>query len=148
MVPSLVFHASIRINAPAARVWAVLTTPALTKRFMFGGEAVSDWKSGSPLVWRIEGSKKILKGSIVAIEPGRRLSYTIIDPEAPYPIIPENYTTVTYELAQENGETVVSVTDGDFATVADGQTRYERTVLGWGIALRKLKEVAEEPGDR
>jgi len=145
MAPSLVFQASIRINAPAARVWAVLTTPTLTKRFMFGGEAISDWKVGSPLVWRLGGNEKILKGTIVGIEPCKRLSYTIIDPEAPYPIIPENYTTVTYELAEKDGETVVSVSDGDFSTVADGKIRYERTVWGWGIALQKLKEVAEEP---
>ncbi len=146
MTSSLVFHASIRINAPAARVWAVLTTPALTKRFMFGAEAISDWKVGSPLVWRLEGSEKVLKGKIVGIEPCTRLSYTIIDPGAPYPVIPENATTVTFELIGENGRTVVSVTDGDFATVADGKKRYERTVWGWGIALPKLKEVAEETG--
>jgi uncharacterized protein YndB with AHSA1/START domain len=145
MARSLVFHGSIRINAPLARVWAVLTTPALTKRFMFGGEAISAWKVGSPLVWRVQGSKKVLKGTIIAIDPGTRLSYTIIDPEAPYPIVPENSTTVTYQLTGENGQTVVSVSDGDFATVADGEKRYERTVWGWGIALQKLKEVAEEP---
>ena len=74
MAPSLVFHASIRINAPVARIWEVLTTPALTKRFMFGGEAISDWKVGSPLVWRLEGSKQVLKGTILAIDPGKRLS--------------------------------------------------------------------------
>jgi uncharacterized protein YndB with AHSA1/START domain len=143
MISPLVFRASIRIDAPASDVWHVLTTPSLTKKFMFGGEAVSDWKAGSPLLWRIGGSRKVLKGTIVAIEPGKRLSYTIIDPDAEYPDIPENYTTVTYTLEEKDGATTVSISDGDFSRVAEGKERYRRTVQGWGEALVRLKEVAE-----
>jgi uncharacterized protein YndB with AHSA1/START domain len=143
MIKPLVYHASIRIDAPAAKIWHVLTTPALTRKFMFGGEAVSDWKTGSPLTWRMEGSEKVLKGTILAIEPGRLLSYTIIDPDASYANEPGNATTVTYELTEEGGSTLVSVSDGDFASVAEGEKRYRRTVQGWGEALVRLKEVAE-----
>lgn len=143
MTNPLIFHSSVRIHAPAAKVWAALTNPEMTKKFMFGAEVMSDWKIGSPLIWKMEGSEKVLKGTIVAIEHNRRLSYTIIDPEAPYPDIPENYTTVTYELAAEKGETIVSVSDGDFATIANGEERYKKTVWGWGVALQRLKEVVE-----
>jgi uncharacterized protein YndB with AHSA1/START domain len=143
MKKTLVFQQSIRIKATPAKVWAALTSPALTKKFMFGGEAISDWKAGSTLTWRLEGSSKTLKGKIVALEPEKRLSYTIIDPEADYPDIPENYTTVTYELTGEKGETIVSVSDGDFAAVAEGEERYKRTVPGWAVALNRLKEVVE-----
>jgi uncharacterized protein YndB with AHSA1/START domain len=144
MIKPLVFHGSVRINAPAATVWRVLTTPALTKKFMFGGEAMSDWKTGSPLVWRTEGSEKVLRGSIVAIETGKLLSYTIINPEADYPDIPANASTVTYTLVEEDGVTTVSVSDGDFASVADGKERYRLTLQGWEVALVKLKEVVED----
>ncbi len=143
MKKTLVFQQSIRIKAPPAKVWAALTSPALTKKFMFGGEAISDWKAGSTLTWRLEGRSKTLKGKIVALEPEKRLSYTIIDPEAGYPDIPENYTTVTFEISGEKGETIVSVSDGDFAAVAEGEERYKRTVPGWAMALNRLKEVVE-----
>jgi len=143
MKKSLVFQQFIRIKAPPAKVWAALTSPVLTKKFMFGGEAISEWKTGSTLTWRLEGSSKVLKGKIVALEPEKRLSYTIIDPESGYPDIPENYTTVTYELTGEKGETIVSVSDGDFAAVADGEERYKRTVRGWTMALNRLKEIVE-----
>jgi uncharacterized protein YndB with AHSA1/START domain len=146
MADQLVFRSSIRINATATKVWAILTNPKMTKKFMFGGEAISDWKVGSPLVWKLEGTEKVLKGNIVSFEPGKKLSYTIIDPNAPYPDIPKNYTTVTYDLAEDRDQTTVSITDGDFSAVADGKKRYERTVQGWGEALKKLKEVAEEQG--
>jgi uncharacterized protein YndB with AHSA1/START domain len=144
MADQHVFRSSILIKATASKVWAVLTYPKMTKKFMFGGEAISDWKTGSPLVWRMEGTEKVLKGTIVAFEPGKKLSYTIIDPDAPYPDIQENYTTVTYDLAEDHGQTTVSVSDGDFSAVADGKERYKRTVQGWGQSLKKLKEVAEE----
>jgi uncharacterized protein YndB with AHSA1/START domain len=146
MADQLVFRDSIRINASASKVWAIITIPKMTKKFMFGGEAISDWKVGSPLVWQMEGTEKVLKGTIVAFEPGKKLSYTIIDPSAPYPDIPENYTTVTYDLAEDRGQTTVSISDGDFSIVADGKKRYERTVQGWGQALKKLKELAEQQG--
>ena len=144
MADQLVFHGSIRINAPASKVWAVLTNPKMTKKFMFGGEAISDWVVGDPIIWRLEGTEKVLKGTIVAFEPGKRLSYTIIDTDAPYPDVPQNYTTVTYDLAEDSHQTTVSVSDGDFSVTADGKKRYEKTVRGWGEALKKLKEVAEE----
>lgn len=146
MPDQLVFRSSIRINATASKVWSVLTKPKMMKRFMFGGEAISDWKVGSPLVWRMEGTEKVLKGIIVAYEPGKRLSYTIIDPSAPYPDIPKNYTTVTFDLTEDHDQTTVSISDGDFSIVADGKKRYERTVQGWSEALKKLKEVAEDRG--
>jgi uncharacterized protein YndB with AHSA1/START domain len=146
MKKPLVFRRAVRINAPAAKVWAALTTPALTRRYMFGAEAVSDWKVGSPLIWRFEqeGKQKVFKGNIVASEQGKLLSYTIIDPEAGYPDIPANYTTVTYELAEDGGVTTLMVSDGNFATVADGEKRYKRTISGWDTALKALKSVVEE----
>jgi len=93
---------------------------------------------------KIDGREKVLKGTIVAIDP-ENLSYTIIDPEASYPDIPENYTTVTYDLAEEDGETIVSVSDDDFATIADGVMRYERSVGAWEMALRDSRTSWRKP---
>ncbi len=42
MADQLVFRSSIRINAPASKVWAILINPKMTKKFMFGAEAISD----------------------------------------------------------------------------------------------------------
>jgi uncharacterized protein YndB with AHSA1/START domain len=43
----LIVRNSIIINADAAKVWNVLTSPDQTKKYMFGCETVSDWKQGS-----------------------------------------------------------------------------------------------------
>jgi uncharacterized protein YndB with AHSA1/START domain len=57
---------SITINAPAKDVWDALVNPAKTKQYMFGCEAISDWKKGSSLLWRgqYEGKEMIfVKGT-------------------------------------------------------------------------------------
>ncbi len=94
---------------------------------MFGCETVSDWQVGSELLWRMEYEGKdfvAVKGNIVNIEPYKLLVYTVFDPNNPnMEDIPENYLTVTYSLKEENGQTILTVTQGDYNIVADGEKR-------------------------
>src|SRR5260221_9638185 len=120
MSQSLIVKNTITIDAPAVKVWNALTNPEQTKRYMFGCEALSDWKVGSPLIWKgnFDGVELIaVKGSIVEIQPGKFLAYTAIDPNnASIPDLPENYLTVTYDLSEEGGETLLTATQGDYNT--------------------------------
>lgn len=101
----LIVKSTIDIQASKLKVWDALTNPEKTKIYMFGCETVSDWKVGSELLWRGEYEGKAMvfvKGKIVAIEPENLLTYTVIDPFASYPDIPENYLNVTYELEEQD----------------------------------------------
>jgi uncharacterized protein YndB with AHSA1/START domain len=139
----------IAINATAAKVWEALTSPVQTKKYMFGCETVSDWKPGSPLLWRMdhEGQELVaVKGNIMEIEPEKFLAYTVFDPNSTMADIPENYLTVTYSLAEENGQTILTVTQGDYNTVAEGERRYKEAYNngdGWNPILVQIKTVAE-----
>lgn len=141
---------TITIDAPAEKVWDALTNPEQTKKYMFGCEALSDWKAGSPLVWKgVFGGVELVavKGDIVSIKPGKFLAYTVIDPNSSIPDIPENYLTVTYDLTPENGKTVLTVTQGDYSKVADGEKRYKEAYNngeGWNPILVQVKQLAEE----
>jgi len=140
---------TIVINAPANKVWDALTNPEQTKKYMFGCETVSDWQPGSPLIWKMlyEGKDFIaVKGNIVIIEPGKRLEYTVIDPNGSIEDIPENYLIVTYELKEEDGRTTLNVTQGDYSTVADGEKRYKDSYNngeGWNPILVQIKDLVE-----
>lgn len=141
---------TISINAPADKVWDALTNPVQTKKYMFGCETVSDWRQGSPLLWRMEYEGKDLvavKGDIVDIKPGELLAYTVIDPNNPtIEDKPENYLTVTYELSPENDSTLLTVTQGDYNKVADGEKRYAEAYNngeGWNPILVQIKAIAE-----
>lgn len=140
---------TIVINAPAATVWDALVNPAQTKKYMFGCETVSDWKPGSSLEWKgeYEGKEMIfVKGSILEINPGKFLAYTTIDPHSNIDDVSENYLTVTYDLQPENGHTVLTVTQGDYSKVAEGERRYNEAWNngeGWNPILVQIKQLVE-----
>jgi uncharacterized protein YndB with AHSA1/START domain len=145
----LIVNSSITIDAPISTVWDALTNPEQTKKYMFGCEALSDWKVGSPLIWKgnFDGVELIaVKGHIVDIRPETFLVYTVFDPNSSIPDIPENYITVTYTLSQIDGLTRFDVSQGDYATVADGEKRYTETYNngeGWNPILVEIKKLAE-----
>jgi uncharacterized protein YndB with AHSA1/START domain len=140
---------SININAGASKVWDALVNPEKTKIYMFGCETVSDWKPGSDLLWKMmyEGKEMIpVKGKIVQIIPGKILKYTVIDPNASYPDIPENYLNVTYELEGQDNQTTLTVTQDGFETAANGEQRYKdvhNNGDGWNPILVQIKELVE-----
>ena len=141
---------NITIHAPAKKVWDVLTNPEQTKKYMFGCETVSDWKPGSTLEWKgtYEGKEMVfVKGKITDIQPENLLAYTTFDPNnTAMEDKPENYLTVTYDLKEENGVTVLKVTQGDYNKVADGETRYKEAYNngeGWNPILVEIKKIAE-----
>jgi len=148
MSQPLIVKSSVFIHASAARVWDTLTNPQQTKKYMFGCEAISDWKPGSPLIWKgvFNGVEMVaVKGNIVSIVPNKSLVYTVIDPNNPnIPDIPENYLTVTCDLDEEGDQTLLTVSQGDYSTVAEGPARYEDTRKGgWDSIMDQIKAVAE-----
>lgn len=144
-----IVKSEIVINATSSKVWDALVNPAKTKIYMFGCETVSNWKVGSELLWqgKYEGKEMVfVKGRIVKIEPDKLLKYTVIDPFASYPDLPENYLNVTYELLEKDGQTVLTVIQDGFETAAEGEKRYKDVYnngQGWDPILVEIKKVAE-----
>jgi uncharacterized protein YndB with AHSA1/START domain len=145
----LVVKNSIVINAKALNVWDALVNPEQTKKYMFGCETVSDWIIGSPLLWKAsyEGKEMVfVKGIIKDIQPNKMLKYTVIDPNAAMPDIPENYLNVTYELSEQGDETVLTVSQDGFEEAADGEKRYKDVYNdgeGWTPILVQIKKLLE-----
>lgn len=150
MPQSLIVKNTIVIQAPVSSVWDALVNPEKTKQYMFGCETVSDWKAGSTLLWKglYEGNEMIfVKGHIVDINPEKLLVYTTIDPNSNIDDTSENYLTVTYALSSEKGQTTLTVTQGDYNTVADGERRYKEAFNngeGWNPILVEIKKLVEE----
>ncbi|MEJ7643980.1 MAG: SRPBCC domain-containing protein [Chryseolinea sp.] len=139
----------IVINGPAHKVWDALVNPEQTKKYMFGCETVSDWKPGSTLLWRglHEGKEMIfVKGNILEIRPEEFLEYTTIDPNSNIDDTSENYLHVTYSLLEQQGKTKLTVTQGDYFKVAEGDRRYAEAYnggQGWSPILTAIKELVE-----
>lgn len=141
---------TICINAPVYKVWDALVNPEQTKKYMFGCETVSDWKPGSPLLWKMQYEGKELvavKGNVVDIKPAEHLAYTVFDPNNPnMEDKPENYLTVSYDLEPDGSGTLLTVIQGDYNTVAEGEKRYAEAYNngeGWNPILVQIKAIAE-----
>lgn len=145
----LIVKSVITIDASAAQVWDALVNPEKTKVYMFGCETVSDWKIGSSLLWKgsYEGKEMVfVKGNILQIEPQNVLVYTTIDPNSTIDDVSENYLNVKYTISEADGQTTLTVEQGDYNTVAEGERRYQEAYNngeGWNPILVDIKKLVE-----
>ena len=141
MNPTLTAHATVTINAPPSTVWNALVNPELIQQYLFGTEVVADWKVGNPIIWKgvWEGKPYEDKGRILEFVPEKRLVTTHWSPLSGTPDVPENYHTVTYELAPEDGGTKLTLTQDNNATEEEKyhSEQYWKMVLG---GIKKLLE--------
>ena len=68
---TFIARAEVKIYARPGRVWEALVNPETIRRYMFGTDAVSDWKEGSPITWKGEWEGKHYedRGVILRLEP-------------------------------------------------------------------------------
>lgn len=145
----MIVENQVTINGTLAQVWDMLTNPQKTKLYMFGCETVTDWKPGSELLWRgiYEGQvMDFVKGYVLEIIPEKLLKYSVIDPNASYPHIPENHLNVTYELSELDSQVSLTVSQDGFENAANGDKRYEEVYNkgeGWNPILLEIKRLTE-----
>lgn len=142
MKDALVANAQIEINAPVAQVWQALVQPAMIKQYMFGTTVISDWKVGSPIVWKgeWEGRSYEDKGVLLEFQPEHLLQYTHFSPLSGQPDRPENYHTVTIEVSPMGKNTFVRLTQDNNGSEADR----EHSEKNWQTMLTLLKQVVEK----
>ncbi len=142
----LIIRKMIDVDAPVETLWKVLTENSFIQQYMFGCVAETDWRAGSPLLWKgVADGKVYVKGDVVAVDAPNRLEYTIIDPEHPeIPDIPENYLTMKCFLRRRGeGGSTLEITQGDYSTVANGQERYQHSLDADDHILVAIKNLAE-----
>jgi len=134
--------ATTTIHAPASKVWAALTQPNLIKQYLFDTEVISDWKVGSPIIYRGEWQGKPFedKGKILKIEPEKLLMSTHWSPLSGVPDTPENYHTVTYTLSGKGDSTEVTITQDNNAS----EEEKEHSEQNWKTVLDGMKKLLED----
>lgn len=138
----LVATSSITIHAPVSEVWRALITPELIKEYMFGTEAISDWKEGSEIrykgVW--EGKSYEDKGEILKLIPEKLFVSTYWSSLSGTEDKPENYATVTYELEPQGEKTKVTVSQDN---ILDQKMR-DHSEQNWQMILGTLQKLLEK----
>ncbi len=141
MNKKFIAKATTTIHAPASKVWDAITQPDLIKQYMFNTEVISDWKVGSPIIYRGKWQGKPFedKGKILKVEPEKRLVSTHWSPLSGVPDTPENHHTVAYELSEKDGGTEVTISQDNNATEKE-KMESERN---WKTILDGLKKLLE-----
>lgn len=144
-MPEMTVRKSIEIYATRQRVWQVITEPEYTRRYMFTCAIASTWQPGDSFNWEAPNGNVMVQGNLVESKPPVRLEYTTFDPNATdYEDVPSNYSTVVYTLEEQGDITVLSVSQGDFSLIKNGEKRYAECEGGWPSVLESIKQVAEE----
>ena len=142
MNSTLIAQAQITISTPIAKVWDALVNPEMIKQYMFGTNAVSDWKEGSPIVWKGEWEGKPYedKGVILQLKPERMLQYSHFSPLSGQADVPANYHTLTIELSPEEKGTLLRLSQDNNSTEEDR----EHSEKMWAMMLTGIKKVVEQ----
>jgi uncharacterized protein YndB with AHSA1/START domain len=139
---NLIARASAVINAPRDKVWQALVDPKAIQQYMFGTKVVSDWREGSPIVWKGEwqGQAYEDKGTILQLTPGQTLQYSHYSPLSGVADLPENYHTVTIELSDAGNQTQILLTQ-DKNTSEEERAHSQQN---WEMMLAALKNYLEQ----
>lgn len=139
---NLKIEISEKFDASVAEVQDALTDQESVKKHFFSTELNTDWKVGSPITFsgNWEGQTYQDKGKILEVEKEKLLRYTHLSSFSGLPDLPENYSTVTYQLKAENDHTVLTVTQEGFRD----EKSYNDSEEGWKMVLTGLKKLLSE----
>jgi len=130
------------INAPTTKVWDALINPEQIKMYLFGTQTHCDWKVGSPIRFTGEWDGKSYedKGTILAIEKEKILSYDYWSNFSGVADVPENYQIVTFQLKIVEGKIRLSLTQQNIRS-EEAKSHSEEN---WKMVLNSLKELVEK----
>ena len=106
---------TIVLNAPAEKVWHVLTEPKLVKQWQYGSDLITDWKAGNEIRFRNEWEGQVFEqwGTILEVVPNQKIKYSLFFPRPGLEDKPENYFIMSYVLSEENHKTKLEIIQED-----------------------------------
>jgi len=108
-------NSTVKILAPAKKVWKALTSPGLVKQWQYGSDLLTTWEVGTSIVFRNEWNGQVFeqKGTVLEFSPESRLKYSLFFPRPDLQDIPEHHFFMIYELAESGGVTTLLVRQED-----------------------------------
>lgn len=141
-----VMKKTVDINAPASKVWHILTTPEIMKRWMISDDIQisisTDWKVGNPMVIRgnMGGKDFENNGMVLQFEPEEVLRYSHLSSLSKLPDQPESYSIIEFKLKPTETRTILTLTLSNSPT----ESIYKHLVFYWNVTLEVLKRMIEK----
>lgn len=115
------FSKEIYINAPASKVWTVLTNPDFIPLWMSESELkiTSDWVVGGSLIFESNvNGKHEYKRVILQLESEKVFRYNSRSKISRLPDVPENYSVIEFSLIAHENQTRLSLTHSNLIAKA------------------------------
>jgi uncharacterized protein YndB with AHSA1/START domain len=132
---------TISIHASPEAIWDAITNPRLVKQYFFGTELHTDWRVGSKLAFRgeWEGKRYEDRGTVLAFDPPRSLSFNYWSSFSGLEDIPERRQIIRYEVDERDDGVQVTVHQSN----VDTQERADHSAQNWRSVLEGLKAFVE-----
>jgi uncharacterized protein YndB with AHSA1/START domain len=139
MDKTLKLSTSIKIFNSPENIWKALTDRELIKQYFFGTRVETDWRKGSPIIFKgeWEGKSYIEKGEILDIKNLQLIKYSYLTDGLDD--IPDNYSLITYRLENFDGGSTLSIKQEGFRN----KEAYEHSIISWQKLLEDLKKITE-----
>src|SRR5690554_2223019 len=110
MNKNLIASSKINIKSTPEKVWDILTNPVKIKEYLYGTEVITDWKTGSPIIFKGEydGQQYKDKGKVIENKKNELLKYDYWSGFSGLEDKPENYSLVTYKIENLDDNSVRS----------------------------------------
>ncbi|WP_337041723.1 SRPBCC domain-containing protein [Emticicia sp. 17c] len=133
---------TIALNASKTEVWDALVNPEKIKKYLFGTETTTNWQVGSPIVFSGMWDDKPYqdKGTVLAFEPEKSLTYNYWSNLSGTPDVPENYANISYSVEEHGEKTLLTISQDGFKD----QATLERSEGDWAAVLEELRKVVEQ----
>jgi uncharacterized protein YndB with AHSA1/START domain len=134
----------VSVNAAKGTVWKVVTDPVHVRQWQYGSVLDTNWSIGGPIRFTTEWDGQTFEqwGRVLTFDEPNKLSYSLFAPRPELEDRAENYFTMTYELTDGDGVTVLTITQEDPrpSDELDDESNDENPVL---IALKGVAESLE-----
>lgn len=144
MNTELKIEQKIYIEALKNDVWDALVNPEKIKKYLFGTNAISDWKVGSEIAFEgeFEGTKYRDSGKIIDSRKDEKFQYTFWSSFSKMENTPENHSLITFQLSEFGEGTELLLSQEGFASLE----AKKHAVSSWDMVLGSLKEILEKEG--
>jgi uncharacterized protein YndB with AHSA1/START domain len=135
------FTKTIGINASLNDIWKIVLNPDNKWGLAFGGGATAetDWKEGSPIIWRDTQNNIGANGIVEVHQPEKYLQLHYYDDVNPRPGAALGHYYEKYSIVSENNEYILAV---EIGKIAKRDIPSHESM--WDSAISMIKKLAEK----
>lgn len=141
MLNTMVLNQEILIDAPAEKIWQVLTDPVLVKQYLYGTTMTVEPRAGGTIrftgAW--EGKEYVDKGTVLGYRTNEHFAYSYHSSFSPLPDLPENYATVAFTIVPQSSGCLLLLEQRGFPDEA----AYAHSLENWRSIMLEMKKLAE-----